>query len=158
MHTFSVHDSHRYLPKAVAAIYSTCVRPSTSLIMSFGCSVGDIISVSALAWKVFKACKESSEEFKNLLSEVASLHLVLKETEELVAENGSSLRGDQGSQLLHIAGGCHKVLNEVEGLLEKYESLGTKSQRTWDRMKWGVEGIANVRTRADFEYLDALGI
>ena len=115
--------------------------------MSFGCGVGDIVGVSALAWKVFKACKESSEDFKNLSSEVASLHLVLKETEELVAENGSGLRGEQGLQLRHVADGCDRVLKEVEGLLKKYESLGTKSQRTWDRMKWGAEGISNVRTR-----------
>ena len=115
--------------------------------MSFGFGVGDIIGVSTLAWKVFKACKESSDEFKSLSSEVVSLHVVLKETEELVAETGPSLRADQEPQLRHITDGCQKVLEDVEGLLKKYESLGTKSQRTWDRMKWGAEGVANVRTR-----------
>ena len=113
--------------------------------MSFGFSVGDVVGVSTLAWKVFKSCKDSSENFKNLSGEVVSLHVVLKETEDLIVENG--LSQNQAAQLKHVADGCQKVLGDLEEMLTKYRSLGTKSQRTWDRMKWGNEGIADLRAR-----------
>ena len=117
--------------------------------MSFGVSVGDIIGISKLAWKVFKACKESSADFKRLSGEVASLHLVLKEAEEVVAENDSdpNIRPEQGTQLKEIAVGCRGTLEEVEALLKKYQRLGSKSQRTWDRLKWGSEPVAGLRAR-----------
>ena len=113
--------------------------------MSFGFGVGDIVTVSTLAWKVFKCCKDASEDFKNLSGEVVSLHVVLKETEDLVTEN--EMNRDQTSQLKHLAAGCQKVLEDLEKLLNKYQSLGSKSQRTWDRLKWGKEGVADVRAR-----------
>ena len=113
--------------------------------MSFGFGVGDIVTISALAWKVFKSCKDASEDFKNLSGEVVSLHVVLKETEDLVSEH--EMNRDQATQLKHLAAGCQKVLEDLEQLLTKYQSLGSKSQRTWDRLKWGKEGIADVRAR-----------
>lgn len=113
--------------------------------MSFGTGIGDVISISTLAWKVFKSCKDSSEDFRNLSNEVVSLHVVLKETQELILEN--DLDSEQASHLGHLKDGCQKVLEDLQSLLERYKSLGMKSQRTWDRMKWGTEGIANVRTR-----------
>ena len=113
--------------------------------MSFGFGVGDIVTISTLAWKVFKSCKDASEDFKNLSGEVVSLHVVLKETEDLVTEN--EINRDQTTQLRQIAAGCQKVLEDVEQLLTKYQSLGSKSQRTWDRLKWGKESIADLRAR-----------
>ena len=113
--------------------------------MSFGFGAGDIINVSTLAWKLFKSCKDAPGEFKNVAGEVVSLHVVLKETEELVAE--SNLSSHQTTQLQHLTDGCQSVLHDLTRLLKKYQSLGSKSQKTWDRLKWGSEGIANARTR-----------
>ncbi|MCJ1313029.1 hypothetical protein MMC25_006705 [Agyrium rufum] len=113
--------------------------------MGFGVGIGDVIAVSTLAWTIYKSCKNASGDFQNLASEVVSLHVVLKETEELIAE--STPTSNQKTQIGHLADGCRKVLEDLEALLNKYRSLGTKSQRTWDRLKWGSEDIANIRTR-----------
>lgn len=113
--------------------------------MSFGFSAGDLISISALAWKVFKSCKEASDSFKNVSSEVVSMHVVLKETEDIVAEG--DLGRERTIQLQHVADGCQAVLKDLDQLLDRYKSLGTKSQRTWDRMKWGHENISEIRSR-----------
>ena len=43
--------------------------------------------------------------------------------------------------------GCEKVLVDLQNLVEKYESLGTQSKRTWDRMRWGNEDVAEIRAR-----------
>src|SRR3954454_1633463 len=113
--------------------------------MSFGYSVGDIILLGQLAWKAYKTCKDAPESFKNISDEVLSLHALLKEIEEnLSAETLSSMRQ---ARLKTIGDGCRNVLEELQSLVDRYESLGTQSKRTWDRMKWGCNDIAELRSR-----------
>ncbi|KAH0556242.1 hypothetical protein GP486_005832 [Trichoglossum hirsutum] len=102
--------------------------------MSFGYSVDDILFLGQLAWKAYKSCKDAPESFKNISHEVLSLHALLKELEEnLCAQTLSSTRQ---ARLKTIGDGCRNVLEELQSLVDKYESLGTQSKRTWDRMKW----------------------
>jgi len=115
--------------------------------MSFGFGVGDFLTVSKLAWTVYKSCKDSVGDFQNISGEVSSLHIVLKETEDLTAECRHNMDTEREAHLLQIGNGCHDVLKELESLLTKYDSLGTQTQRTWDRMRWGVEDIASIRLR-----------
>ena len=107
--------------------------------------LGGLLSVSALAWKTYKACKESSDEFKAISTEVSSLHIVLKEIEENLQQ--SKLRPDGGAEILRLGRGCSDVLRDLEALLSKYKSLSTQSQRTWDRMRFGWEDINALRVR-----------
>lgn len=110
-----------------------------------GLSVGDFFLISSLAWKVFKLCKDSSNEFKAISTEVVSLHVVLKETEEQIQQN--IVQKDQENRLLVIAEACKSVLEDLENFLNKYESLATKTQRTWDRLRWGSEDARKLRER-----------
>lgn len=114
--------------------------------MSFGFSASDIVTISTLAWKTYKTCKGSSDEFKRIASEVASLHCVLKETEELLDED-SGLSPSRRARLTVILETSSEVLSDLSGQLTKYESLGTHSQRTWDRLRWGLEDVSDVRSR-----------
>lgn len=113
--------------------------------MSFGFSISDFVTVPAFAWKVYTSCKESSQSYKDLSGEVCSLHIVLREVEEYVSRY--PLEGDGERRLLEVGKGCHDVLKDLEGVLERYESLGTHSQRTWDRMRWGLEDVSRIRER-----------
>jgi hypothetical protein len=110
-------------------------------------SIADFIAIPAYAWKVYRACKSSSEEFISVAAEVASLHIVLKETEEYVSEHGASLGPDREARLVTLGKGCREALQNLESLLLRYESLGTHSQRTWDRMRWGSEDVSAARQR-----------
>jgi hypothetical protein len=114
--------------------------------MSFGVGLGDVFQVVKLAWDVYKACKESSEDFKRLSNEVASLHVVLKETEDYVKEF-TDLDPSRRHRLNILTEGCNGTLQDLEKLLNSYESLGTQAQRTWDRMRFGLEDLADVRSR-----------
>lgn len=114
--------------------------------MSFGVGVGDIILLGTLTWKLYKNCKESSAEFNRMSGEVASLHVVIKETEEYVAET-QGLSPSRDARLTILIDGCKEVLAELESLLNTYESLGTQAQRSWDRVRWGLEELADVRSR-----------
>jgi hypothetical protein len=59
--------------------------------MSFGFSVGDFVTISTLAWNVYKSCNDSCDEFKNISGEVVGLHIVLLETKDYLTEHGQSL-------------------------------------------------------------------
>lgn len=108
--------------------------------------IGDIVLLGTLTWKLYKQCKESSAEFKHIASEVASLHVVVKEIEENVEES-QGLSPSRTARLTVLIDGCKEVLLELDQLLSSYESLGTHAQRTWDRLRWGLAGQADLRSR-----------
>lgn len=113
--------------------------------MSFGYSIGDFAALGQLAWKIYKSCKDAPESFKNISQEVSSLHLVLKELEETFLD--TNLSTAQQSRLETIGDGCRGVLEDLQYSLNRYNSLGTKSKRTWDRLGWGSKDIADLRFR-----------
>lgn len=116
--------------------------------VSFGYSIGDFINVGHLAWNVYKSCKDAPGSFSNIAFEVLSLHAVLREVEETLSNGGDeSLSDAQSTRLSTLKDGCENVLNDLQSLIDKYESLGTKSKRTWDRLGWGLQDIADLRSR-----------
>jgi hypothetical protein len=114
--------------------------------MSFGFSIGDFITVPAFAWSIYKSCKNSSEHFQGLTKDVCQLHTVLKEIDDFLKEE-HHLPPDREARLLLLGKGCLDTLKEIEDLLEKYESLGTQSQRAWDRMRFGLEDVTALRAK-----------
>ncbi|KAJ3890783.1 hypothetical protein GG344DRAFT_48699 [Lentinula edodes] len=114
--------------------------------MSFGIGIGDVYLVSKFAWTIYKSCKDSGDDFKRLSNEVASLHVVLKETEDYVHEF-PDFDTSRSYRLKILTDGCNDILKDLEKLLNSYESLGTQAQRTWDRMRFGLEDLTDVRSR-----------
>ena len=123
--------------------------------MSFGFSVGDFLSVGQLSWKVYKKCKDSSGNYVELSTEVGALHNVIKETEELLSQQ--SLTPQQETRLQACQQGCVDALNDLDRILVKYESLGTNSRRTFDRMGFGTQDMNEIRLRliSNVSMLDA---
>jgi hypothetical protein len=95
--------------------------------MSFGVSFGDLVLASKLAWTVYKACKDSGESFQRLSGEVASLHVVLKETEDYLDEF-PDLDTSRVNRLQILTSGCHGTLKDLEKLMRSYDGLGTQVQ------------------------------
>lgn len=98
--------------------------------MSFGFSTGDLIGLGTLAWNIYMKCKQSSDDFKRLSHEVASLYAVLKEAEEYIQET-KGLNPVHDVKLLVLVNGVKDALEELQRMLDSYESLGTQAQRTW---------------------------
>ncbi|KAF7353227.1 ANK-REP-REGION domain-containing protein [Mycena sanguinolenta] len=115
--------------------------------MSFGFGVGDIVLVTNLAWKLYKGFKDSSQDFRRMSMEIVSLHAVLTETREFMDENGDQLDGPRKDRLGTLIQGCLASLQELEALYVRYESLSTQRQRTWDRMRFGLADLSEVRQR-----------
>lgn len=93
----------------------------------------------------YKTGKGSVESFDNISGEVRSLHAVLKECQDTLL--GPPPQPDSEESLQVILEGCTKVLNDLQALVDKYESLRSKSKVTLDRMKWCQEDIAEIRAR-----------
>lgn len=120
--------------------------------MSFGFGVGDILAVSQLSWKIYRACKDSGDDFRSISDEVSNLHTVLRIAEEdLAKECQTDIDAQRKDSLEEIAEGCRSVLEDLDRLLKKYESLSTQEQRTWDRMRWGLEDMAGIRQRLTYQ-------
>ena len=124
--------------------------------MSFGFAVGDFIAVGNLCWSVYKKCKDSPGNYRELSSEVGALHNVIKEAEELLSQQ--TLTFEQETKLHRSKAGCEEVLTELDELLVKYENLGAKSQRTFDRIGFGMQDINGIRIGliSNVSILDAL--
>ena len=114
--------------------------------MSFGFSLGDVISLSALAWNCYKSCRDSSEQFQRISGEVGNLKAVLDETVEAVQDN-QPLSRTREERLMRVMEECQQVLIDLEKHLNCYESMNTQTQRTWDRFRFGMEDVAGVRSR-----------
>ena len=111
--------------------------------MSFGYSIGDIAAVGQLAWTVHKSCKNAQGIFKNVTQETLSLHaLFLEVGENLSAQTLSSMRQ---ARLKTIGDRCRNVLEELQSLVDKSQSLETENKRTWNR--WGYDDIVELRSR-----------
>jgi hypothetical protein len=115
--------------------------------MSFGFSIGDFCTLPALAWNVYRSCRDAGDDFKSISQEVEALKIVLKETEDYVSGHQSTLNPDREHQLHVLGEGCRTVLFDLQKLLTKYEALSSDTQWTWDLMRWGMEDIANIRER-----------
>ena len=115
------------------------------MVVPYGFGVGDFVAVGTLAWNVYKSCRAAPNSFSNISIEVLSLHAVLKEADETIFR--SPLSPESRARLKTIGDGCQCVLGDLQALVDKYESLGTQSKRTWDRMKWGAEDIVEIRSR-----------
>ncbi|SPN96647.1 uncharacterized protein DNG_00168 [Cephalotrichum gorgonifer] len=114
--------------------------------MSFGVGVGDIVLVSGLAWKLFKACRDSSDDFKRLSTDLMSLHAVLLETEDYLKEHANlDLSRQHRLSILHDS--CRATLSDLEEIVNRYESLGTQAQRTWDRFCFGLKDVSAISSR-----------
>lgn len=124
--------------------YSVSVLCTLLHDMSFALSVGDFAILGQFAWMLYKSCKDAPESFKNISQEVLSLHLVLKEVEETYSD--AVLSATQQSRLANIGNGCRAILKDLEAILHKYNSLG-KAKRTWNRLGWGSNDIAELRAR-----------
>ena len=114
-------------------------------VMSFGFAVGDFIAVGALCWKVYTRVKDSPGKYAELASEVLSLYAVIKETGDDFSHQ--SLTRDERAKMKPCQRGCEEVLHDLDKLLSKYESLGTKSQRNLDRVGFGMQDMNAIRSR-----------
>ena len=116
--------------------------------MSFGYSVSDIFTVILFAWKIYNSCTSASDDFKDVSREVATLHLLLKETERYLSNQNGELNSDWEARIRNLEDGCKEILADLEKILEKYKSLGKSSKKLKDKVRFALlEDIKSIRGR-----------
>jgi chromosome segregation ATPase len=114
--------------------------------MSIGIGAGDFVVIPTLAWKIYRTCKESSDEFKRIATQLQALHAALLETQEQLDE-GVELTRTRKDRLEKLKTSIVGALTELQALLDQYESMSTPAQRAWDKLRWGMEDVSSIRTR-----------
>ena len=114
--------------------------------MSFGWGVGDIIAVSRLALDVYTAYKDAPEHYRHISKEVRSLQIIIdKAVQHFEHATLSDSDLQEGQEVLE---GCQGVLQDLNSLIGKYNSLASSSSRlVFKRVKLGGEDITALRVR-----------
>lgn len=137
--------------------------------MSFGFSVGDIITVSRLARSLWKGFADAPDQCKAIRSEYASQSLLISISDEKsrrvaglyivlddVAQSSSvcDLSKVQRVDLAVLIQGCQDVLDgfdkifQKQGVVElKSGGFRSKSKRAWERLRWDQGEISDLRSR-----------
>ncbi|KAB5570506.1 ankyrin repeat-containing domain protein [Coniochaeta sp. 2T2.1] len=120
--------------------------------MSFGFSIGDITTVVEFANKIRKQFVGAPSQLRKISDEVRGLSIVLQDAEVISAQ--CELGDKQLGKLDEITGSCHKVLLDLECVLNKYgdlhtkdQKLGSKVKRAWSRLEFEPEDIRELRAR-----------
>ena len=112
----------------------------------FGCGVGDIAAISGLALKVYTAYKDAPGDYRHIADEVNSLHIIIKKAAQHFDRSTLSDNNRQEGQ--EVLRGCQNVLEELDSLIVKYNSLASASTgQVLQRIKLGAEDIAALRAR-----------
>ena len=114
--------------------------------MSFGFGVGDIMTVSTLALKVYSVYKDAPDDYRNIADEVNSLHIITEDAaQHFESATLSNKKQQRGRGVLE---GCQNVLKDLDALIEKYDALASaNTSQVFQRIKLGTEDIATLRAR-----------
>ena len=108
--------------------------------------MGDILAISGLAIKVYSAYKDAPDNYKHIADEVRSLHIIIKKAAQHF--DSSTLSNDSRQEGQEVLQGCQNVLEELDTLIVKYNSLASGSTgKVLQRIKLGSEDIAALRAR-----------
>ena len=121
-------------------------------IMSFGIGIGDILKVSELAYRLWKACTESATEISELSGQLSTLHRLLKAL-ILEVENPFSLLnrrgGDRIDDFVQILGNLEVTLLQVERIVKNYRWIGTGNgrRRIMSFIGFAIEDLSPLREK-----------
>ena len=108
--------------------------------------MGDIITISELAVKVYTAYKDAPDSYRHISEEVAALQVLIDEVQQHFKSSTLSSNDHQNGQT--VLKSCQSVLEDLNSLIEKYGSLAsTNKTLVFQKIKLGSEDIATLRAR-----------
>ena len=112
--------------------------------------MGDIITISGLAAQVYAAFKDAPDEYRHILDEVESLQIIINKAARHFTSTSSTLSYNNQREGQTMLKGCQNVLEDLNSLIEKYNSVtspNTSASQVLKRVKLGTEDIATLRAR-----------
>ena len=114
--------------------------------MSFGFGVGDFLSVGKLVWDVHSAYADAPEQFWNFSQEILSLHFMFAQLEDQLNKM-TTFSAKQTQNLKTLYDELTGIMEELDALLKKYQSLLENPTISFDQVKWGQEDLVGLRER-----------
>ncbi|KIW74336.1 hypothetical protein Z517_12276 [Fonsecaea pedrosoi CBS 271.37] len=115
--------------------------------MSFGFSLGDLVTVPQFAWNVYHTCKKSPSEARVIASELFTLCGILQTLGDGRAHYMRTLAENERVRLLSAYNVCRDVLEEVSATLRRHSELSKDNPHLFARLKWGAEDVPALRLR-----------
>ena len=114
-----------------------------------GLGVGDFISMSTLAIKVYNAYKDAPNNYRHISEDVKPLPILIEKAvshfESITLSGNDRLLGQE------ILKGCRSVLEDLYSLIEKYDTLASANTRqVVTKFKLSTEDIATLRARLTY--------
>lgn len=114
--------------------------------MNFGCGVGDILTISELAVRVYTAYKDAPDTYRHISEEVEALQVLIGGVEEHL--KNITISSDDYQKGQKVLKSCQSVLEDLASLIEKYKSLASTNERVvFKKIKLGSEDVATLRAR-----------
>ncbi|KAJ3526809.1 hypothetical protein NM208_g11009 [Fusarium decemcellulare] len=112
--------------------------------MSFGTSVGDILTVGQMAWRLYQRCRSAPKGFTDLTIQVSALSVVLNEVGE-IRQDAQFAKFEAKLEL--ICTNCEGVLVELQAMLDRFESLGSNKVKVLDRFRYDQKETEAMQRR-----------
>jgi len=121
----------------------------TRLLTGMGPGLARQAAASRVFGRVWKSCRDAPQVFKKISRDVSSLHILLKETGEMVTELAlnEGLDSRMVKQLRYLILGCDEVLTGLRELLSRLKHLRSRSRFTLDRFLWSSGDVKDLRDR-----------
>lgn len=133
--------------------------------MSVGFSPSDIVTLVKLATKTYQGWKNACREYADITSMLDGLFVLLGRTRDQADTPGSVLwKVSNREELRDVLRGCRKLLIELHDVVVKYEGLLSSRKRNWDRLRFGVKNLGELRakltqhTATITAYLETVGL
>ena len=111
-----------------------------------GWGVGDIITISGLAYRVYTAYRDAPDNYRHISEEVEGLKIRIDKVAQYF--KSTTIRSNDLEDGQKILKGCQSVLEDLKALIEEYKSrTSTNKNLVFTRIKLGQEDIATLRTR-----------
>jgi len=118
--------------------------------MSFGASASDVAALVQLAWKTVQNARNACGEHAEISRETSSLHTVLQRLHREAEKTESPINrpGDTcKDELASIVSGCTKLLETLDKILQKYNTLSEEERsirKLWAKVRFGNGHLADV--------------
>ncbi|KAH6667875.1 hypothetical protein B0J14DRAFT_601626 [Halenospora varia] len=117
--------------------------------MSFAPSIGDLVKAGKLAFDLYRACESAPDVFQEAAQQCHSIYIAIKQTQRYLLQHTapSDHISDENTQKLStITAACWNTLQQLQGLLQGYHSLGTAAPKIRDAFRFGTRGIKDDLT------------
>ena len=134
--------------------------------MSFGFSPSDVLALVNLTSKAYRGWKHACGEYADITGSLDSLLIILERIEAEARKLDSVLTrtADDRQDLEDVLSNCEPTVRELHAIIDKYKSLASSRERNWDRLRFGVKNLSDLRAKltqhiaAITAYLDTVGL